>query len=342
MRKIAVVGGGIFGCCAALKLSEDLNNEVTLYESRKYLLDCASGYNQYRIHSGYHYPRSKETALQSLHYRQDFINEFTDALLPNSISHYYCIARNNSLISAKDYIQFLIDVDLPFRIQSNLDFIDSSTVDLMIESDEDLYDSTALRRILSEKLEKVDVQLNNTFQPDMIDYYDVVINATYANINRLLPEKDRLEYQFEICQKPIVKLDDDWKNRSVVILDGPFLCIDPLGRDQCCHVIGHVKNAIIHSNVGHFPEVPVDLMKDMYTYNPMEIDHFLPDMEYFFPNIKVGGVTSMLTIRSVLPNRDHDDSRPSFITRHSDRLYSIFSGKIGTAIGIAKELAKLI
>jgi type IV pilus assembly protein PilB len=50
----------------------------------------------------------------------------------------------------------------------------------------------------------------------------------------------------------------------------------------------------------------------------------------------------MYTIRTVLPMREHDDARPSYITKHSDRLYSIFSGKIGTCVDIANELVKII
>ena len=59
--KIAVVGGGIFGVTAALTLSK--NFDVTLFEKSNEILKAASGSNQYRVHRGYHYPRSKDTVL---------------------------------------------------------------------------------------------------------------------------------------------------------------------------------------------------------------------------------------------------------------------------------------
>ena len=48
----------------------------------------------------------------------------------------------------------------------------------------------------------------------------------------------------------------------------------------------------------------------------------------------------MFTIRAVLPNRDHDDARPSIITMHNDKCYSLFSGKIVTAVDKANDLLK--
>ena len=59
-----------------------------------------------------------------------------------------------------------------------------------------------------------------------------------------------------------------------------------------------------------------------------------------FGNVYYHG--SMFTIRTVLPNRDHDDARPSSIIKHSDRFYSIFGGKIGTSVSIANDLIKQI
>lgn len=51
---------------------------------------------------------------------------------------------------------------------------------------------------------------------------------------------------------------------------------------------------------------------------------------------------SMYTVRTVLPYRDHDDARPSYITKHSNSLYSVFSGKIGTSVQIANQLKETI
>ena len=69
--RIAVIGAGIFGSTVAVKLAE-AGFGVDLYEKEGDILQAASGINQYRLHRGYHYPRSKETALSSKKPRSRF------------------------------------------------------------------------------------------------------------------------------------------------------------------------------------------------------------------------------------------------------------------------------
>ena len=52
-------------------------------------------------------------------------------------------------------------------------------------------------------------------------------NATYTSLNEFTDKKQ--DYQFELCEKPVIKLPEKYNNKSVVIMDGPFMCIDPLG-----------------------------------------------------------------------------------------------------------------
>jgi L-2-hydroxyglutarate oxidase LhgO len=102
--KIAVIGAGLFGCTAALKLKECTSADVTLYEQEENILKCASGINQYRLHSGYHYPRSKETALQCLDSLKSFKEMYGFCLSPSWVDHYYAISKDN-------YIQNEDDID---------------------------------------------------------------------------------------------------------------------------------------------------------------------------------------------------------------------------------------
>ena len=54
---IAIIGGGFFGATVAYVLAE-AGYPVTLFEKHDDLLQAASGINQFRLHRGYHYPRS--------------------------------------------------------------------------------------------------------------------------------------------------------------------------------------------------------------------------------------------------------------------------------------------
>ncbi len=191
----------------------------------------------------------------------------------------------------------------------------------------------------------------------------MVINCTYANLNELLPEPEQLDYQFELCEKPVVSLGEEYQKRGIVILDGSFCCIDPMGSNKYFHVMGHVKEAIHETQIGKHFKVPLGYDKILnFGICKSELSRFpliLEGCKEFFKfeglpvipesnkgsnklinNVYYQG--SMYTVRTALPNRDHDDARPSYITKHSDSLYSIFSGKIGTSVSIANELKTLI
>lgn len=205
---------------------------------------------------------------------------------------------------------------------------------------EESLDVYKLRNVLWQRLtnSSVSVRLNEEYQRSYDAQVDIVINATYANYNKILPPEFWQEIQFEYCEKVIIHPPKQLQNTSIVILDGPFGCIDPISLNMS--VLGHVEDAILHRNIGYFPEYPIfSEQRDSLTVYKNVLDHlqaFIPDI--FFSNY----CTSMFVHRAVLPNREHDDARPSYITKHSDKYYSIFSGKLGTAVDIANELNEMI
>ena len=50
----------------------------------------------------------------------------------------------------------------------------------------------------------------------------------------------------------------------------------------------------------------------------------------------------MFTFRTVLPNKDKDDARPTLVENVVDNIYNIFSGKIGTCVDAADEILEII
>lgn len=338
--KIAVVGGGVFGCMSAIKLSE-AGHKVTLFEENSDLLQGASGINQYRLHRGYHYPRSIETVEYVQESVSLFEKEFPWVICRGSFKRYYGISSQGSLISSQEYLSFLDWNHLPFR-ESNLPFIKEGSLDLLVEVIENGFDVDALRSEIWRRLNKCDVRLNENYSGE----YDVTVNATYANINRILPEEFKVDYQFELCEKPVVSLPLSYLSKSVVILDGDFCCVDPFGFNTGQQVLGHVKEAIHDRQIGKeynviegYAEV---LNSGIVQSNLSRFTEILEGFKQFFQVDNYTYCGSMYTVRTVLPNREHDDARPSNIIKHRDNLYSIFSGKIGTCVDIANKLVKMI
>ncbi len=104
--KIAVVGGGIFGVTTAVKLAQE-GYKVDLFEKENDILKAASGINQFRLHRGYHYPRSMETIRDCIRAEASFLEEYGQAVI-SSDQHNYCIVKKGSLIHHNDYRRFVL------------------------------------------------------------------------------------------------------------------------------------------------------------------------------------------------------------------------------------------
>ena len=63
----------------------------------------------------------------------------------------------------------------------------------------------------------------------------------------------------------------------------------------------------------------------------------------FFKDIeKAEHIGSMFTFRTVLPNKDKDDARPTLVERIDEKMFNLFSGKIGTCVDASKEVIRRI
>ena len=205
-----------------------------------------------------------------------------------------------------------------------------------------------LKQLVKEKLfgNGVDVEVNSVVGKEEFEKYDLVVLATYANINQYLDKKN--SYQFELCEKPVVKLPKKYSNISVVIMDGPFMCLDPYG-ETGYHVLGNVVHAIHETNIGTSPVVK---NKELESYlnkgvikNPKvtNIDKFIETGLKFFTDFdKLEHIGSMYTFRTVLKDRDYDDARPTLVRKENNKVYSLFSGKITTCVDATNELIRLL
>lgn len=328
---ISVIGGGIFGCTSAIYLARDGHN-VTLYEQEPGLLYRASRVNQYRLHAGYHYPRSRETAIQSKLGLTSFVQEYPSVIITTD-DHYYLIPNDGSKVTVSDYRHFMDSVSLGYEQISAVPWANNDLIAGIFKVNENSIDIRELRRLVYEKLAKAKVKvLSNTKYED--NQNEVIVNATYSNLNFVLPVDQRIDYQFEVCAKPIVKLPTSLGRLSAVIIDGNFGCVDPYGRTDL-HVLGHVEHAVLDRTIGHFP--PKYSEKFIGRYDMIRsVGEYIPEIT------KCAYQQTMYAVRTVLPNRDHDDARPTYVTKHNDRVFSVFSGKIGTAVDAAVELCEMI
>ena len=339
--KVLVVGGGIFGTTASVALATSGFN-VTLHEELDSIMKCASDINQYRLHKGYHYPRSKETAQECLDGLKSFKRKYGDSVVNGDVEHFYAISSRDSLVSSEEYIKFLDEMGLEYNITESFD-----GTDLTVEVKEELFDNEKLKVQVTQKMKGagVEVVCNKKTTKEDFEDYDYVVIATYSKMNELLDESK--QFQYEVVEKPVVRLPLQYRNKSVVVMDGPFMCLDPYKDGY--HVLGHVQHAIHSTNVGDYPMVLnkhiVEYLNNGVIHNPKvtKIKKFIEaGMEFFEYFDYLDHVGSMFTIRTVLAHRDHDDARPTLVKKENDKVFSIFSGKIGTCVQAANRLVKEI
>lgn len=338
--KVAIVGAGIYGTTAAIKLA-DKGYHVDLFEKYDNILSATSGINQYRVHRGYHYPRSKETILSCKDNESSFIKYYNAAII-NDVEHYYSIATEDSFTTPRDYLHVLDDCRLQWEIVDPM-----PNCDLTVKIKESLYAPDALRKICMDRIRACNINLflnSKVNSLDELSEYKYKVISTYSSLNDF--DKVQKDYQFELCEKPLFILPNKYKNKSIVVMDGPFMCFDPYGFTKY-HVGGNVVHAIHSSNIGKKAIVPPayknyinkGIIKDPKLTN---VPRFIESAKKFFPDIeKAIHVGSMYTVRTVLPNKDDTDARPTIVDFKDDTIV-LFSGKVGNCVAAAEQIASKV
>ncbi len=343
--RVAVIGGGIFGTTAAIALAES-GHEVHLYEKNSGLFQAASGINQYRLHGGYHYPRAPETVKECQEGLASFRKVYGKAITSTK-ERYYAIAARGSKVSPAKYIKFLDKHGLKHKVEKPI----TKSLALLLRVEEECVDPIGLRNIAFIKLAQVGVEChyNTRANSTMRDQFDQIVFAGYASTNELAIEFDCAvePLQFEVCEKPVIKLSDNYRQFSLVVMDGPFCSLDPMGSTGC-HVMGHVEHAIHKRSFGLEPDIDFDLEGDLnggIVRNPKRSKYkqMIKSSKRFMPFLEEAKYQgSMFVIRTVLPDRDKTDERPTLVDRLDDQVVRIFSGKIGTAVLAARTTLEIV
>ena len=348
--KIAIIGSGFFGSTIALKLSENKNNSITLFEKKNKILQNASKKNQMRFHLGYHYPRSKKTVNEIKKSNKDFLNFYGNSVFGNTFN-YYSISRHKTKTNFKKYLNFLTKNNLKFKkVEKKIFF--SSKIEGSILTPEKILDYYKLYKLISKrlKIQKILIKKNTLFKKKDLINYDKVIICTYQNNNLVLKElghKPKNKYRYELVEKIIIKLPSNFKNKSFIVLDGEFVCVDPLLNTKY-HLLSSVKFSKIEIVKDLFPEFKnykkrfVD--QDLITNKRIsKFKNFIDSGSKYLPFLKKAKyISSYYVIRSIKLNKEKTDERTNEIIKIDKKIITILSGKWNTCVSIAKKIEKIL
>src|SRR5438874_4693755 len=347
-----VIGGGFFGCSLALALRER-GERVTLLEREGELLLRASANNQARIHGGYHYPRSILTGLRSRVNYPRFAADFSRCI-DTSFRHYYAVARRQSQVTARQFEVFCrrIGARLSPAPSEARGWFDPELVEKVYEVEEHAFHAGLLRATIRERLQQARVDLHLETRALRVTPGEMhtdrgvlrarwVFNCTYSSLNRLLAASGAscIPLRHELAEVALVEPPPALRGAAVTVVCGPFFSLMPFAAERL-HSLTHVRYT------PHWAWEERDAPGAGAAGEPFSrAAHMLKDAQRYVPAMAMARhVRSLFEVKTVLPQSDHDDSRPILFRPCSELtgLISVMGGKIDNVYHLPRELDSLL
>ncbi len=347
---ILIIGAGLFGCCTAIELAK-AGFKIDMIDSDDDIMNQASRVNHNRIHLGYHYLRSVETAEQSIEGLLSFMFNYGNAV-ENQFDNYYAIAKENSKTTPEEFLNFCSKIGIGYDYEyPDKKLLDRNMLGDCFKVPEPVFDFFLLKKMVKENLvkSKVNILLKTTLtglKKENTQYiatyngtskeYQVVINASYAHFNTINTLLD-IPLKKLLYEKVVIP---EFKYKSaafgLTIMDGPFCSVMPKGKQENEFLLYHVKYSVIESKLTQaFPDFKMRTENshlDIYRNAKL----FMP----FLGEVSMNGFKE--TIRVVHEN--DDDARVTELYKYNGfaNYFAILSGKITTCVQVALEIKHLL
>lgn len=337
--KIAIAGAGIYGTTAAIRLAEQ-GHRVHLFDPLG-IMRAASAINQYRVHAGYHYPRSAETIGEILEARSEFVREFSAAIVRNS-RHFYAIPRQESRTAPGAYEQVMAEHGLPLRPRRP-EWLDYGFIEACYEVDEQIYDPDMLRSVVSERAGAVGVRFEQrAFAREMRGDYDFVVWATYG-MGQSRGLFQGVKYQ--VAEKVLIRLPAELRGVALVVVDGRFTGFDPYGSSPLS-LFGSAKHTNHWSTTDTEDAVPERYAARLNgtTFEATPFTRFEAMRADACLAVPAAARAEYLGSRFVMRVvEDHaEDRRVLYVMNGGPGEIHIFSGKVVSAVKAARQVCERI
>jgi FAD dependent oxidoreductase len=364
-----VVGGGFYGCAISIYLAQQRGfRRILLLEREAALLQHASYNNQARVHNGYHYPRSFITAYRSRINLPRFVRDWPEAV-KSDFSKVYAIARNNSKVTARQFVRFCNEIGAVLEPPSATikGLFESRLIEDTFMVQEYAFDSRELANWARHEMAKAQVEVilgaeveclerMATSSPSAqggcslsVSYRKAdthhhastryVFNCTYSGLNQFKGGfVTHATLKHEITEMALMQPPPALANLGVTVMDGPFFSMMPFPA-RGLHTLSHVRYT---PHMHWFDEPGVNPYERLQNYaHETRVDRMVRDTARYMPAVlDAKYIESLFEIKTVLRKNEGDDGRPIFFERHADwpGCFSVLGGKIDNIYDILEKL----
>jgi glycine/D-amino acid oxidase-like deaminating enzyme len=358
-----IIGGGFYGAALATYLRKARGlSIVILYEREPILLGRASYHNQARIHNGYHYPRSFQTAYRSRVNLPRFTADFPDSVYDN-FTHLYAIARVNSKVNAAQFIRFCREIGARLEPASAVEsgLFDKRLIERVFRVEEMAFNALALRTWAARELdmcgvrvacgmEVVDVRADENHS--MVAVRSVggaeservraryVFNCTYSGLQAFAGgfAGCTTPLKHEIAELAVVRVPEPLRHLGITVMDGPFFSLTPFPARNL-HTLSHVRYTPHFALSATEQRSPYACLADYAKQT--RFDRMKRDASRYMPILNnLRYENSLFEVKTVLVKNELDDGRPILFERHAaiPGCYSILGGKLDNIYDIYARL----
>ena len=348
--KVGVVGAGLFGCQIAIDLT-DAGHEIEIIEKSNRIMSGATQCNQQRLHRGYHYPRSFETAMECKQGADEF-DELYPGVAYRGVNRLYAIAKKGSQTSADAYIHFLDQVGLEWAEFPGSGIVNVDEVEAIFQVEEESIDPVRLTYFIAKGIRErgIKLRLGEAASAKLMDEFDHIVVAAYAGNNDVLRSLGVVDHrrvawlQYELVEKPVLQMPRSWPYRaSVVIMDGEFCSVDPAGRNPGLSLMGHVHHAVLQRDITQ-KFIPRAQYTGLHgTTKSVRWKDMQKAGSRFIPALAdAKWLSSYYVTRAVRPYRDATDERLTSVERITPNVTQVFSGKLPAVTFASREVTAIL
>ncbi len=341
-----MIGAGVIGCTVAWRIRQALGYDVDVYERRHDILLETSAGTSNRLHHGYQYALSSQTATSLRNYHQQFTDVYGQCIIPST--NYYGVA-DRSPISPAQYLDFCARCELPLDPKRPAGVF-TDRVLLSLLSQEKSLDPETLRELCRQRMQECGVSvIFATATPSILDTYDYVISAVYGNPNLLQAPSRQRDYYFSLCEMMMVELPAAYAGLSAMIVYGPFMTFDVLGTTGN-HVLYHGDHGVHHVNVGPSADIPTAYQPFMYRFTSARdldglshADLALQEASRYFVGLDhARHIASNFVVRVQAPSDVRNAVRRTTIQKTKPGWFSISASKLSACVSIAESMIGLL